>query len=87
MEEIIKKFLVQRISDDGSFFLSIMSANELCDYINMNDCYNESYEIWDMSEFGKARHCHYAGWQEGCLIEVIRDDDQQLVVSLYGQDH
>lgn len=79
-------FLVQRIIDDRTF-ATIMNPCELVDYINMSDCHNESYDIWDATVPGKVRHCHYKGWQQGCLIEVVRDDDQKLLVSMFGEDH
>ena len=48
-------FLVQHMIDD-ELFSSLMTPQRLIDYINMDDCHGESYEIFDcMSEFGKVK--------------------------------
>ena len=80
-----KVYLVQRIID-GEFFCSLMNDLELIHYIDMQDICTEDYTIWDMSEKGKAKRLYYAGWQPGCLIEII-DEDENVVVSGYGVDH
>ena len=80
-----KKFLVQRKSD-GETWCSLMNSHELIDYINFSDCHNEEWKIYDASEFGKAKPCHYKGWQPMCLIEVV-DEDGNVVLSGYGEDH
>ncbi len=80
-------FLVQRKLDDGTTTGSLMQSQELCDYICMDDCHNEEYTIWDITHYGEVYQCHYVGWQPGCLIEVRRDFDQKIVLSLYGEDH
>lgn len=47
-------FLVQHMIDD-ELVSSLMTPQRLIDYINMDDCHGESYEIFDcMSEFGKV---------------------------------
>jgi len=79
-------YLVQSISSDGESFSRLMNQGQLCDYINMADCHGESYDIWDVTIPSKVRHCRFAGYQ-GALIEVVRDDDGKVVVSLYGEDH
>lgn len=82
----IPYFLVQRMID-GEIIASIMSPARLIDYINMDDCHNESYEIFDCtSEFGKIKPLHYKGWQPGCLIEII-DETGKVVLSGQGEDH
>lgn len=56
-------FLVQHMIDD-EFVASLMTPQRLIDYINMDDCHGESYEIFDcMSEFGKVKPLRYKGWQ------------------------
>lgn len=48
-------FSVQRIID-GESIPSIMSPEKLIDYINMDDCHQEEYEIFDCtSEFGAIK--------------------------------
>ena len=55
-------FLVQHTVDD-EFVSSLMTPQRLIDYINMDDCHGESYEIFDcMSEFGKVKPLRYKGW-------------------------
>lgn len=39
-------FLVQRMIDD-ELISSLMTPQRLIDYINMDDCHGESYEIFD----------------------------------------
>lgn len=81
----MKQYLVQRMSD-GEVFMSLMTEETLIDYIDMSDCYDEDYEIFDASEFGKIKPLHYVGWQPRCLIEIA-DEDGNIVISGYGTDH
>lgn len=79
-------FLVQHMIDD-EFVASLMTPQRLIDYINMDDCHGESYEIFNcMSEFGKVKPLRYKGWQPGCLIEVV-DEAGKVVLRGYGEDH
>lgn len=79
-------FLVQHMIDD-ELFSSLMTPQRLIDYINMDDCHGESYEIFDcMSEFGKVKPLRYKGWQPGCLIEIV-DEAGKVVLRGYGEDH
>ena len=60
-----------------------MAPQMLIDYINMNDCHGESYEIFDcMSEFRKVKPLRYKGWQPGCLIEVV-DEAGKVVLFVF----
>lgn len=82
----MEKFLVQKLID-GEIYPRIMTANELISYINMSDCYDESYEIYDcMSTFGEVKKLHYKGWQPNCLIEIV-DDHGNVVLRGYREDH
>lgn len=79
-------FLVQHMIDD-ELVSSLMTPQRLIDYINMDDCHGESYEIFDcMSEFGKVKPLRYKGWQPGCLIEIV-DETGKVVLRGYGEDH
>lgn len=79
-------FLVQHMIDD-EFVASLMTPQRLIDYINMDDCHGESYEIFDcMSEFGKVKPLRYKGWQPRGLIEVV-DETGKVVLRGYGEDH
>ena len=72
---------------DDELVSSLMTPQRLIDYINMDDCHGESYEIFDcMSEFGKVKPLRYKGWQPGCLIEVV-DEAGKVVLRGYGEDH
>lgn len=82
-------YLVQRIlrwDDDDSRDNTLMTADELIHYIDMQDYCTEDYAIWDVSEFGKMKRIHYAGWQPGCLIQFI-DGLGNVVLEGYGTDH
>lgn len=82
----MEKFLVQRIIND-EVFPEIMTANELINYIDMEDCHEEMYEIYDCtSMFGEVNKLHYKGWQPNCLIEIV-DDEGKVVLKGYGTDH
>lgn len=83
-------FLVQRImdidTDEEVRTSSLMTLRELVHYIDMQDIVSESYDIWEVTEFGKMIHLNYVGWQPGCLIEFATDDGT-VVHSGYGEDH
>lgn len=82
----MEKFLVQRVIDD-EVFPTIMTTNELINYIDMEDCHEEMYEIYDCtSMFGEVKKLHYKGWQPNCLIEIV-DDEGKVVLKGYGTDH
>ena len=82
-----KNYLVQMLFDDGESSARLMNERELIDFVNMDDCYSEiEYEVYDVSVFGKINQLHYVGWQKGCLIELA-DNDGNIVVSGYGEDH
>lgn len=79
-------FLVQHMIDD-ELVSSLMTPQRLIDYINMDDCHGESYEIFDcMSEFGKVKPLRYKGWQPRCLIEIV-DETGKVILRGYGEDH
>ena len=78
-------YLVQRVID-GERVNSLMNADELIQYINMSDCFDEEWHIYDVSEFGKVIPIHYVGWQPDCLIQFANDNDV-IVLSGYGTDH
>ena len=76
-------FSVQRVID-GELIPSIMSPEKLIDYINMDDCHQEEYEIFDCSsEFGAIKPLRYKGLQPLGLI----DENSEVVLRGYGEDH
>jgi hypothetical protein len=83
-----KQFLVQEKDlEDRIVSCAIMSEYQLISYIDMSDCYNGiEFEVFDVSEFGVAKHLNYTGWQPHLLIE-LEDDDGNVIVSGYGTDH
>lgn len=87
---IKRQFLVQRIMDidlnTEERFSSLMTPTELIRYIDEQDFYSESYDIYEVTEFGKVVHINYIGWQPNCLIEFATDDGT-VVLSGYGTDH
>ena len=86
MQSNVKQFLVQRMID-GELYSSIMAPRELINYIDMDDCHGELYEIYDVSStFGEVKKLHYVGWQPNCLIEIA-DENGNIVLRGYGTDH
>lgn len=86
LKETPEIFLVQK-KIEGEIIPKIMNAYELIKYINMSDCHDEDYEIFDCtSEFGVIKKLHYKGWQPGCLIEIV-DYQNNVVLRGYGINH
>lgn len=84
-----REFLVRRSGghlDDGLCINTIMTANELINYVDMDDIHDESYEIYEITEYGTMREIFYRGWKPGCVIEFT-DDYGQVVLCGYGTDH
>lgn len=82
----MKKFLVQRVID-SEVYPKIMTENELISYINMSDCHDEMFEIFDCtSMFGEIKKLYYKGWQPNCLIEIV-DENGSIILRGYGTDH
>lgn len=79
------KYLVQRDNGDEQW-ASLMTVGELVDYVDMSDCHDESFEVYDVSTFGQIRKLKYKGWQPGCLIQFV-DADGNVVIEGYGTDH
>ena len=85
-----RMFLVQRILDPGTedeiHDATLMTADELVHYIDMQDYVDEVYDIYEVTRFGVPVHLHYVGWQPDCLIEFATDDGT-VVLQGYGTDH
>ena len=82
-----RQFLVQRVDlMDDERFNSIMTADELVHYIDMSDCFDERYVIYEITEMGKVEQIYYAGWQPGYVIEFV-DAEGNVVLSGFGTDH
>lgn len=79
------KFLVQKIIDN-EVCGSIYSETELINYLNLCDCSDEEYRIYDISILGEAKEVFYNGWKPHCLIEVT-DSNGIIIASGYGTDH
>lgn len=85
--EVIKehKFLVQKFIE-GEVYTRICTETELISYLNMLNCSDEEYRIFDVTLLGEVKEVFYRGWQPNCLIEVI-DGDGNVVLSGYGTNH
>lgn len=81
----MRKFLVQQIIND-QVCQGIYSEMQLISYLDMSDCYDGEYKIYDVTDFGQVREVFYDGWLPGRLIKVT-DSDGNVVVSGYGTDH
>lgn len=84
-----REFLVRRTGghlDNGLCVNTIMSGSELVVYVDMDDIHDESYEIYEITEYGTMREIFYRGWKPGCVIEFT-DDYGQVVLRGYGTDH
>lgn len=80
-----RKFLVQRIGEDYED-VSLMTEGELIHYIDMQDYISETFEIYEVTDFGKVVPIYYVGWQPMCLIEFATADGT-VVLTGYGTDH
>lgn len=85
--EIIKehKFLVQKYIE-GEVYTRICTETELISYLDMSDCSDEEYRIYDITSWGEVKEVFYQGWQPNRLIEVV-DGDGNVVLSGYGTNH
>lgn len=80
-----RKFLVQRIGEDYED-VSLMTASELINYIDMQDCYSETFEIYEVTNFGYVTPIRYVGWRPNCEISFATEDGE-IVLTGYGTDH
>lgn len=85
--EIIKehKFLVQK-HIEGETYTRICTETELISFLDMSDCSDEEYRIFDITIWGEVKEVFYRGWQPNCLIEII-DGNGNTILSGYGTDH
>ena len=83
MEE--RKFLLQASGEDYTY-VKLINERELIKYINFLDIYNEIFYVYEVTEFGHVEELHYVGWQPKCLIQ-LKNDQNEIVVSGYGEDH
>lgn len=83
-----RQFLVMRVCswDGNSRDNTVMTADELIHYIDMQDYCTERYKIYEITQYCAPMEIFYRGWQPGCLIEFC-DRNGQIVLSGYGTDH
>ena len=79
------KFLVSKMIDNEVYGV-IYTETQLISFLDMADCSDEEYKIFDVSVFGEVKELFYRGWQPNCLIEVV-DSNGYIVLSGYGTDH
>lgn len=84
-EQKERKFLVQRIGEDYED-VSLMTANELINYIDMQDIYSETFEIYEVTNFGYVTPIRYIGWRPNCEISFANEEGE-IVLTGYGTDH
>lgn len=85
-EEIkMHRFLVQK-NIEGEVYVRLYTETELISYLNLSDCSDEEYRIFDISTFEEIKEVFYKGWQPCNLIEIA-DSNGNIVLSGYGTDH
>lgn len=80
-----RKFLVQRIGEDYED-ASLMTASELINYIDMQDIVTETFEIYEVTNFGYVTPIHYVGWRPNCEISFATEGGT-IILTGYGTDH
>ena len=63
-----------------------MTASELINYIDMQDVYSETFEIYEVTHFGYVIPIHYVGWRPNCEISFATENGK-IVLTGYGTDH
>lgn len=81
----MKRFLVQKLIE-GEVHAELYTESELITYLDMVDCCEDKYKIYDISNFGEIKDVFFRGWQPLCLIEVI-DANGNVVLRGCGTDH
>ena len=84
-EQKERKFLVQRIGEDYED-VSLMTVNELIHYIDFQDIYSETFEIYEVTDFGYVTPIRYVGWRPNCEISFANAEGE-IVLTGYGTDH
>ena len=83
------KFLVNGITEENEWS-KIMTADEIFQMMDMDDCYNISIDIWKINGYGEAlTECHFFGtWSfaKDPLRMEIRSENGTEAVG-YGTDH
>ncbi|MDE7202433.1 MAG: hypothetical protein K2O91_11165 [Lachnospiraceae bacterium] len=78
-------YLVQKLINN-EVYAKVYTETQLINFLDMSDCYDEEYRIYDISVFGEIREVLYKGWQPNRLIEIV-DSNGNIVASGYGTDH
>lgn len=84
-------YLVQ-ISMDDTVGVSLMSASEIINHVDMSDCYPPDFEmkVYEVYDFGKVIpleiHGCWHDFDDPLHIEVTREDGT-VVFDGYGTDH
>lgn len=83
-----REFLVQRVLpiDEGSRVNTIMTTDELINYIDEQDFLHEHYKIYEITELGTFEEIFYRGWQPNCIIQFV-DKKGQVIFTGRGTDH
>lgn len=86
------QFLVQCLdSFTGETWASFKTAKQLIDFVDLDDCYDFVYSVYDASsKFGEIKPLVVKGcWHDfrDPLKIVIEDEDGNVVLVGYGSDH
>lgn len=83
-----REYLVQRFLPTGedARINTIMTSDELIDYIDRQDFFHEHYKIYEITEFGTLEEIFYRGWQPNCIIQFV-DKKGQILFTGRGLDH
>jgi len=81
------KFLAYISNYEGKERIVLLSENELIRMEDESDFTDISFnKILDVTDSNNIKEIHYRGWQPGCLIEFV-DNDNNVVLRGYGTDH
>ena len=90
LDALERKYIVHEKCDDG-MLVTIKSAREIFDMMDMADCYPIEIELWELTEFGEAPvHRRFRGtWHnlKDPLLMAITDDDGNVLATGHGSDH
>ena len=83
-------FLVQIKYSDDCGYEKLMSSNEIISAINMSDCSEQEFAIYDVSEFGRVKSLKIFGnWHDmnNPTYIKITDENGTIVFDGYGEEH
>ena len=82
---------IVHINCEGMLGVRVMTALEIFDMMDMDDCYDINIDIYEFTTFGEApvRRCFRGTWS--CLDDPLRmeitDESGNVINAGYGTDH